>query len=154
MKKSQTGYHGNATGQDAQSVIAAMIGRFTDEQIAATLNRLRLRTGTGKNWSEGRVKSYRAYRSLPAFDPESADPDVLTLEQAARRLDVSSTVVRRLIADGTLQATQAIKCAPWEIPAAGLASDEVQSEISQIRGRSARPRTPDGGDKNLTIPGV
>ena len=57
---------------------------------------LRLRTGVGHTWTEQRVYSARRYHLLPAFDPQRASRFV-TLEQAAQRLGVSPTTVRRLI---------------------------------------------------------
>jgi hypothetical protein len=44
-----------------------MAGKFSDQQIAATMNRLRLRTGVGNSWNMMRVRSARSYYKLPAF---------------------------------------------------------------------------------------
>jgi hypothetical protein len=40
-----------------------MAERFSDEQIAATLNWLGLRTGADNTWNQGRVRSAREYPS-------------------------------------------------------------------------------------------
>jgi hypothetical protein len=42
-----------------------MAGKFPDEQIAATLNRLRLRTGADNAWNQNRVSSVRHYQLSP-----------------------------------------------------------------------------------------
>jgi DNA invertase Pin-like site-specific DNA recombinase len=68
IKKSETGKHSNCTSLDAIEVIRQMAGQFADEQIASTLNRLRLRTGADNPWNENRVYSVRHRLQLPAFD--------------------------------------------------------------------------------------
>ena len=54
IKKNPTGKHSRCTSLEAIEIIRRMAGRFPDDQIAATLNRLNLRTGTGNTWTEGR----------------------------------------------------------------------------------------------------
>ena len=85
-----------------------MAGKFPDEQIAATLNRLGLRTGTSQSWSENRVYSARHYHQLPAYDPNRACDSMVTMEEAAQRLGVSSTSIRRLIKLKKMPANQAV----------------------------------------------
>ena len=50
VKKNQTGHRSRCTSLEAIEIIRRMAGRFPDEQIAATLNRLGLKTGSGNNW--------------------------------------------------------------------------------------------------------
>jgi len=64
MKKNLTGKHGRCTSLEAIEVIRRMAGRFPDDQIATTLNRLGLRTGPGNTWVEGRVRSARQLLSV------------------------------------------------------------------------------------------
>jgi len=66
----------------------------------------------------------------------------MTLEQAAEKLAVSVTVVRRLIAENKVPAAQVIQGAPWEISIAALDSAEVRQEALRIKNRTATPRTP------------
>jgi len=138
--KNKTGQHSRSTNQEAVDVIAGMAGRWPDEQIAATLNRLGMRTGAGNSWTEGRVRSYRSYRKLPAFDPERRDSSVCTLEQASQHLGVSARVVRRLINEDILPGKQVAPCAPWEIPVNALDLDSVQKAVEAVRSRRRRPR--------------
>ena len=111
-----------------------------DELIAATLNRLGLRTGVGNAWNKLRVCSLRSYQQLPAFNPDQPQ-STLTMEEAARRLHVSAVSIRRLIAEKILPASQVVECAPWEISAEALESESVRSAISNIKSRTTRPRT-------------
>ena len=51
---------------------------------------------------------------------EMAERGELTLKETAERLGVSTMTVLRLIADGTVRASQVCKGAPWAIPQAQL----------------------------------
>ena len=63
VKKNRIGEHRRCTNIDAIAVIRQMATRFSDEQIAATLNRLGLRTGAGNTRNQARVHSARQYHS-------------------------------------------------------------------------------------------
>jgi len=141
LKKNATGRHRRCTSLQAIEVIRQMAGKFTDEQIAATLNRLGLRTGTGNTWNETRVQSARHHQTLPTFDPTRAKDLVVTLEEAAHRLDVSPTSVRRMIDQKTIAATQVVACAPWQIPVAVLGSEAVRRAVKAIKNRVTVPQT-------------
>ena len=97
VAKNKVGHHGRATEDSTVEIVRRMAGRWPDEQIAATLNRLGRKTGAGNTWTEGRVSSLRHYQGLPAYDPSRSDPNLLTMDQAARRLGVSPWAIRRLI---------------------------------------------------------
>jgi hypothetical protein len=140
VKKRETGQHRWCTSLDAIAVVRQMAGRFPDEWIAATLNRLGLRTGIGNTWTKQRVYSLRQYHRLPAFDPDDPQP-MVTLKEAAARLQVSPASVRRLIAEKTLPASQVVGCAPWEIPAEALDSEVVRTRVANIKDRVPSPQT-------------
>ena len=60
-------------------MVRQMSGKFPDEQIAATLNRLGLRTGAGNAWSTQRVYGLRHYHDLPNNKVSRANLPVVTL---------------------------------------------------------------------------
>jgi hypothetical protein len=126
---------------DAIEVIRKMAGRFPDEQIAATLNRLRLRTGADNAWNQNRVYSVRHRHQLPTFDPNQRNPSEVTLKEAAQRLSLSPLSVRHLIERKILPAQQVVECAPWQIPAAALDSEAVKTEALKVKNRIRVPRT-------------
>jgi excisionase family DNA binding protein len=142
VKKNATGKHRRCTDIEAIGVIRQMAERFGDEQIAATLNRLGLRTGADNTWNEARVRSAREYQQLPAFDSNHPRKDFVTLREAAQRLGLSLTIVRRLIAEKKLPATQVITYAPWQISAEALDSEAVRAEVENIKNRVRAPQTP------------
>jgi excisionase family DNA binding protein len=140
VKKNGIGQHRRCTNVDAIGVIRQMAERFSDEQIAATLNRLGLRTGAGNTWNEVRVRSAREYQELPAFDPNHPRKDFVTLREAAQRLGIGLTIVRRMIAEKKLPASQVITCAPWQIPVEALESETVRKEVENIKNGVPGPR--------------
>jgi hypothetical protein len=138
IKKNATGRHSRCTGLEAIEIIRRMAGRFPDDQIAATLNRLGLQTGAGNTWREGNIRTVRSYHQLPAFAATQCEGNTLTMEEASMRLSVSHKIVRRLIDAGKITATQVVPCAPWEISAEAIKSQAVLMEIKRIKQR-ARP---------------
>ncbi len=141
MKKNQTGQHSRCTSLEAVEILRRMAGRFPDERIAATLNRLGFRTGPGNTWNEGRIRSLRSYHQLPAYDATGCNRKTLTLEQASERLQVSHKVVRRLIESGKISANQIVPWAPWEISAEAMECEEVLQEVRRVK-RGTRMKTP------------
>jgi hypothetical protein len=135
MKKNLTGKHSRCTDLETIEVLRRMSGRFPDDQIAATLNRLGLKTGTGNTWNEGRIRSVRSYHELPAYDATIKPRQTITLEEASERLGISHKVVRRLIESNRIPATQVVPWAPWEIPIEAIESADVVQEVARAKRR-------------------
>src|SRR6202044_3187840 len=106
LRKPRSGEHDCSTSDDALAVIRSMASRWSDEDIAATLNRMRLPTGQGKTWTAHRVGSIRRVRDIHAYRSAEKDGEWLTMSEAASLLGVSSHVIRRLIRDKVLPAGQ------------------------------------------------
>ena len=140
VSKRGMGQHGQSTGMEAIEVIRQMAGKFGDGEIAATLNRLRLRTGAGNGWNAQRVYGLRRQHELPSAGSK-AENRTVTLQQAVDRLGVSELSIRRLIEQKLLPATQAVPCAPWEISLDALNLPAVQQAVDSARKRK-RPPTP------------
>jgi excisionase family DNA binding protein len=141
VQKSETGKHRNCTNLDAIEVIRKMAGQFPDEQIAATLNRLRLRTGVDNAWNESRVYSVRHRFQLPAFDADHCRRNEITLKEAAQRLNLSPPSVRKMIDEKILPASQVLECAPWQIPVEALDSEVVRRMATKLRNRVRIPQS-------------
>jgi DNA invertase Pin-like site-specific DNA recombinase len=139
LKKRETGQHRKCTSAETVEVVRQMAGRFTDELIAATLNRLGMRTGVGNTWDKDRVYSLRHYHQFHNFDPQHPRTTI-SLKEAAQRLQVSEGSVRHMIVEKKLPATQVVEYAPWEIPVEALDSEEVQKIVGEIKSRATRPR--------------
>lgn len=124
------GTHGRATSPQTMEVIRELSKVYRDQTIAATLHRLGYRTGTGTPWRAHSVASVRYQYRLPNF-PKAHD--WLTLAQAAAQPGVSATVMRRLIAQGMLPASQVVPSAPWIIHARDLQCQAVQREVQAVQ---------------------
>jgi excisionase family DNA binding protein len=133
IRKPKTGEHGCATADDALAVMRRMAGRWPDEHIAASLNRMGLPTGQGKTWTAHRVASVRRVRGIHAYKSAEKDSGWLTMSEAAKALRVTNHVIRRLIATGVLPASQVVPGAPYQIRAEDFASDMVKSALTRKR---------------------
>jgi excisionase family DNA binding protein len=136
-RKLKSGEHGRRASEEADVVIRSMAGRWPDAHIAASLNRMRLRTGHGQAWSAQRVYSFRATHGIPGSRTTPKDGKFLTMSEAAQDLCVTNHVIRRLIRDGVLPAEQVVPGAPYKIRASDLRSDGVRHALAQ-RGRPCR----------------
>lgn len=124
------------TDRTALDLIRELSKVCSDATIAATLNRLGYRTGAGKTWRVHSVYQARHYHRLPNH---RNDNNWLTIEQAAKELGVSHTVVRRLIRQNTLPAIQVVESTPWIIKRQDLTLPAVRSETEAVhRGRQPR----------------
>jgi len=140
LRKPRSGEHGCITSEDAVAVIGSMAGKWSDEHIAAALNRMGLRTGQGKTWTAQRVGSVRKLRGIHAYRSGNKDGQWLTMSEAARKLGVNNHRIRRLIHDGILSAEQVVPGAPYQI----RAHDLENQRIIDAAARTSRPcRTSD-----------
>ena len=99
------------------------------------------RTGTGKTWRAHSVAQLRHYHRLPNYEK---GVDWLTIEQSTAALGVSHTVVRLLIGEGTLPATQVVPRAPRIIARESLSLPGVQAAVRAVHeGRQLRRPTPE-----------
>jgi len=137
VRKPRTGEHGCATAEDALSVMRSMAGRWSDEHIAASLNRMGIPTGQGKTWTAKRVSSVRRVRNIHAYLSAEKGGDWLTMTEAAKALGVTNHTIRRLIRTNVLLATQVVPGAPFQIRASDLTTDAVKVALAR-KGRPCR----------------
>src|SRR5215468_2779157 len=74
VRKPRTGEHGCSTPEQALAVIRSMAGRWCDQDIAASLNRMGMPTGQGKTWTAHRVSSLRRVRGIHGYRPAKGRP--------------------------------------------------------------------------------
>ena len=135
LRKPRTGEHSCSTSDDALAVIRSMASRWSDQDIATTLNRMALPTGQGKTWTAHRVGSIRRVRDIHAYKSAEKDGVWLTMREAAQRCGVTSHRIRKLIKAGILPAKQVVPGAPFQIRAADLDAPSVV----EAAGRKGRP---------------
>jgi DNA invertase Pin-like site-specific DNA recombinase len=142
-------YYPKDFGTNPVDAVRALAPRWSDWQIAVTLNRARCRSPEGLSWTELRVRELRERLKVPAYDAAKNPRTTVSADDAARRLSICVGSVMKLIADGTLPATQAVPGAPWEIPANALTTKAVRQGVQQIQTR--RPKTPQQYRDGMTL---
>jgi excisionase family DNA binding protein len=135
VRKPKSGEHGCRTPDAALAVMHSMATRWSDADIAATLNRMGMPTGQGKTWTAHRVSSVRRVNGIHAYRSAEKDGEWLTMSEAAATLGVTNHRIRRLISDRILSAEQVVPGAPYQIRAADLQNERVIDAIA----RTGRP---------------
>ena len=141
--KPRSGEHGCRTPDEALAVMRSMASKWSDEHIAATLNRMGFPTGQGKTWTAHRVSSVRMVNDIRAYRSAHKDGEWLTMSEAASRLGVNNHRIRRLIKDGVLRAEQVVPRAPYQI----RASDLLDQKVIDAAARTNRPCRIDYGNQ-------
>ena len=136
VRKPKSGEHGCTTSEDALKVMRSMAGRWSDSDIAATLNRMGVRTGFGKTWTAHRVASIRRVNDIHAYASAEKSGEWLTMTEAAKRLGVTNHVIRKLIKDNVLQAEQVVPRAPYQIKGVDLEREDVMEAVNNRRRKS------------------
>jgi excisionase family DNA binding protein len=137
VRKRKSGEHGCRTSDGALAVMRSMASRWSDEDIAASLNRMGMPTGQGKTWTAHRVSSVRRVNGIHAYRSAEKNGEWLTMSEAATKLGVTHHRIRRLIKDRVLAAEQVVPGAPYQIRATDLEDKRVISE-SKRTGRPCR----------------
>jgi DNA invertase Pin-like site-specific DNA recombinase len=154
VRKPQPGEHTMKNPVEVDEVVRQMGARWSDEHIAATLNRMGSKTPFGHTWSAKRVAGYRRTKSIPGYESAIKDGRCLTMVEAADKAGVSCHAIRVLIRQGILPAKQYVFDAPWQILAADLERLEVQDALRRRRKRAGRPSRISRDDRTLKIPGT
>jgi DNA invertase Pin-like site-specific DNA recombinase len=149
VARNKIGHNGTTTKIEVVDLIRQMAGQYPDDQIAVTLNRLGLRTGKDNSWDKVRIRDLRNKMNIAGYDPARPGPTMLSLEQAAAQLGTCRTLVKRLIKAKILPGSQAVPCAPWQIPEEAIQSRIVIDAAKKMQQRGNAPRPRDVDDKQL-----
>lgn len=133
VRKPKTGEHGCNTSEDALEVMRSMAGRWSDSDIAATLNRMGIRTGFGHTWTAHRVSSIRRVNDIHAYFSAEKSGKWLTMTEAATKLGVTNHVIRNLIKAKILPAEQVVPRAPYQIKAVDIEREDIIEAINNRR---------------------
>ena len=150
VRKPKTGEHGCRTPEAALAVMRSMATRWSDEDIAASLNRMGMPTGQGKTWTAHRVSSVRRVNGIHAYRSAEKTGEWLTMSEAASKLGVTNHKIRRLIKDRILAAEQVVPGAPYQIRASDLEDERVTAAL----GRKGRPYHTDSENQIPMFPEV
>lgn len=130
VRKPKTGEHGCNTPEAALAVMRSMATRWSDRDIAASLNRMGIRTGQNKSWTAKRVSSLRRVHGIHAYRSAEKDGEWLTMLETAKALGVTSHAIRRLIKGSVLAAEQVVPRAPYQVRAADLQDPRIAAALA------------------------
>lgn len=137
VKKNKVGKHRNCTEKSVIDIIRELSLILPDKAIAPILNRLKLKTGAGNNWTRIRVRSARNAHGIKPFS-RLDQKEFVTLQNAAEHLDVSAQSVKNLIKQRVIHAKQVVSGAPWIIRKRELEKEAVKVAVSRIKNGTNR----------------
>lgn len=130
VERNKSGQHRHSADRSVIDLVSELAKICQDKTIAAILNRLGYKTGQEKTWNASRVAGLRGYHKIAPFQKQD---DWITQEEAAQELQVSDTVVKRLIRERVLPAKQVVKFAPWIIEKKDLLLPMIQQQVKAAR---------------------
>lgn len=136
VPKNRTGQHHRCTDRKVVDLVRELAQVCDDASTARILNLSGYRTGQGNTWTQARVRSLRGYQQIAAFDA-TASRSWVTMTEATQELDVSATVVRRLLRAGILPGKQIAHGAPWIIERASLGLPSVVAAIRAVKSHNS-----------------
>ena len=123
LKINGAGKHRWTAPEDTLSLIRELARLMPDQQIARLLNRVGRPTGRGNGWTKARVCSFRSHHGIAVYrESEWAERGEITLEAAARIMDVSVMTALRMVRRGIIKGRQLCGGAPWVLKAEDLAA--------------------------------
>lgn len=143
VKMNRAGKHRWAVPEDTLSLIRASARLMSDQQIARLLNRAGKPTGRGNGWTKARVCSFRSHHGIAVYrEGEWDERNEITLQAAAKILDVSIMTASRMVRHGIIRGRQLCRGAPWVIKAQDMAAYREQNA-------ARRPLTPDSTQQSF-----
>ncbi len=147
VERNKSGQHRRSADHTVIDLVSELAKICPDKTIAAILNRLGYKTGQEKTWNASRVAGLRGYHEIAPFQKQDG---WVSQEQAARELNVSNTVIKRLIRERVLPATHVVEYAPWIIHRKDLQLPAIQAEVQAVhRGRRLPQIVPGQGQLSL-----
>ena len=131
MGKPKSGV-GQKTADEDLEIIRKMAVRYGDDEIAYVLVKLGRRTGKGRRWNQQRVATARRNHGIHGQKRSKPDPEILSLNQAARHCEVSQGTIKRLVSCGLMHKNQVVPWAPWEIRRSDLDSEPVRGIVEHL----------------------
>lgn len=142
VRKPKSGETECVTSGEAIDIIRSMAGRWSDGHIAASLNRMGLRTGRNNTWNAKRVNAARHIHGIDGCFSVDKSGEWCTMLEAAKELGVSRHTIGRLLSDQTLPAHQVVPRAPYQIRRSDLQSARLKLHWGARELRAARiPKT-------------
>jgi len=130
VERNKPGQHRYRADRSLIYLVSYLVKICQDKTIAAILNRLGYKTRQEKTWNASRAAGLRGYHKIAPFQKQDG---WVTHEDAARELQVSNTVVKRLIRERIFPAKQVVTCALRIIEKKDLLLPAVQTQVKTAR---------------------
>jgi DNA invertase Pin-like site-specific DNA recombinase len=130
------------TAEEDLEIIRQMSPRYGESDIARVLNKLGRKTGKGHRWTSVAVRTARRLHRIAGPRDTVCDPEILSMQAAARYTETSDTTIKKLVDVGCLSMVQIAPFAPWEIRRSELDSEPVRTILEGLR-RTGRLEIPD-----------
>lgn len=137
MTWNKAGHHQRVTSDDTVELVRRLAADYNDTAIAIILAKQGRRTATGLSWTNSHVKALRDSPGIPAYPPaesvgaSSDDAQVVTINEAERRLGVSRVTLYRWLRDGFIVGEQPTMNAPWRIRIDQQLLDKIKPEVPE-----------------------
>jgi len=143
------GPRGRGHAREAKLVIGTLRAVCDDAGLAHALNRNGVRCGA-EAWTAESVRRFRARHGIAPFDPaQKKSQGLLTGEEAALALGISTMSVHRLVQRGVLAAEQPAPGFPMVVRQCDLSRAEVQEAARRIQLSLPRPLPADPNQLKL-----
>ena len=105
------------TDEDTVELVRRLARHYPDAVIAGILSRQGKKTAYGHPFTAMHVGNLRRHWNLGCFDPatRSTDGELVSIQKAAKRLDMAPSTLHRWINDGFIAGEQLTPGAPWRI---------------------------------------
>ena len=141
---------GGRVASDLRAIVETLRKILPDASIAMALNRARLITPSGQNWTQRRLSAFRRQHSITPYSATARKREGwLTQAETATRLDISPMSVSRLVLSGVLAAEQPGPGLPTVIQEADLSLPPVQSALLTLKSHHSRPLPTDPNQLSL-----
>lgn len=154
VARTKTGRYPEDLRPSPVEVLRKIGGRWSDRDLAVTMNRMRCPSADGAAWTMVRVRALRERLGIVEFDAKTGRRETISVDETAERLQICVGSVHRLIREGVLPAAQAMHSAPWEVPLAALDTEAVRIGVQKVMARRPRNFKALQDVKTLKLPGI
>lgn len=152
VPRAKTNCWSSISAPSAIEAIRKLATRWSDRDIAVSLNRMRCKASDGETWTTVRVREARERLGLP--EGRHVDDGMISLAKAAEQLKIFIGSAKRLVERGILPATQLMPGATWLVPTAALETPEVRQGAQGVIARRPKNYENYQYDKAIRLPGL
>jgi DNA invertase Pin-like site-specific DNA recombinase len=147
--KRRRGQNGRHTDKDLVEIVRMLARLGKDDFIAGTLNKNGRTTGTGKRWSQERVRALRSHHQIAVYSDEvRLREGWMSLNDAAAHLKISASALRRIAERDEIPSEHPLSNGPWIFRRDDLDKPAMRALVDSIKRRGAAHAV---GQLNLEI---